>query len=431
MKQKSKSKIGGRIWERKVFRNRDAELYYVRLAFQGRREVFPTNCAIKNQAAQVAREIYMELRTLGWEATLAKRKAFTPPQADGPITVGEFLEAVGSVFIGQKRTIADYGTAFRRIVADIFEIQRGRERYDYIGGGRNEWIAEVNAVAMEDITAEKVKQWQVGYVERAGEDFERQRSARRSVNTLVRNAAALFNSDRLGLLSLRAPVVSPFAKIKALPEGDVRYRSSIDAGELLSAAAGELEDRPELLKVFLLAICCGLRRNEVDKLEWTAFNWDKATLFVGPTRYLHVKSERSVGEVDLDPEILAVFRGYYARRKSTFVIESDRQVRLKAAYGHYRCELVFDGLISWLRGKGIDTASPIHDLRREFGSLVNQKFGIYAASAALRHADIGITSRYYVGKKQRTAVGLGELLPQKGKVIRLQGATKKRASAVS
>src|SRR5262249_45367193 len=161
------------------------------------------------------------------------------------------------------------------------------------------------------------------------------------------------------------------------------------------------------------------RRNEVDKLQWTAFNWEQATLFIGPTRYLHVKSERSIGEVDLDPEIIALFRGYHARRASTFVIESDHRVRLRARYGHYRCERVFDQLIVWLREKGVDNRNPLHTLRKEFGSLVNQKFGIHAASAALRHAGIAITSQHYIGKKERTAVGLGALLPPTEKVILL------------
>jgi hypothetical protein len=41
---------------------------------------------------------------------------------------------------------------------------------------------------------------------------------------------------------------------------------------------------------------------------------------------------------------------------------------------------------------------------------VNQKFGIYAASRALRHSDITTSARHYVGKKERVTVGLGHLL---------------------
>ena len=38
------------------------------------------------------------------------------------------------------------------------------------------------------------------------------------------------------------------------------------------------------------------------------------------------------------------------------------------------------------------------------------KHGIYAASQALRHADIAITSQHYIDKKRRTTVGMGHLL---------------------
>ena len=51
-----------------------------------------------------------------------------------------------------------------------------------------------------------------------------------------------------------------------------------------------------------------------------------------------------------------------------------------------------------------------HTLRKEFGSVVCDRHGIYAASLALGHANIGITARYYLDKKGRTTVGLGHLL---------------------
>jgi len=92
------------------------------------------------------------------------------------------------------------------------------------------------------------------------------------------------------------------------------------------------------------------------------------------------------------------------------VIESPIRPRLSATYRHYRCNKVFESLFSWLRSKGIRSANPLHTLRKEFGSRINDTYGIYAASRALRHADIAITSQHYLDKKSRTAVGLGHLL---------------------
>ncbi len=55
-------------------------------------------------------------------------------------------------------------------------------------------------------------------------------------------------------------------------------------------------------------------------------------------------------------------------------------------------------------------ARPVHTLRKEFGSQVCNKYGIYAASRALRHADISITGQHYLDKRQPTPAGLGKFL---------------------
>jgi len=49
-------------------------------------------------------------------------------------------------------------------------------------------------------------------------------------------------------------------------------------------------------------------------------------------------------------------------------------------------------------------------LRKEFGSQLCAKYGIYAASRMLRHADIRVTAEHYLDTKERTPIGLGNLL---------------------
>jgi len=65
------------------------------------------------------------------------------------------------------------------------------------------------------------------------------------------------------------------------------------------------------------------------------------------------------------------------------------------------------------REKGVKSRTPLHTLRKEFGSQICDREGIYAASRALRHADIAITSEHYVDKKKRVVSGLGHLLTDK------------------
>jgi hypothetical protein len=57
--------------------------------------------------------------------------------------------------------------------------------------------------------------------------------------------------------------------------------------------------------VFLLAVMAGLRRREIDTLEWSAFRWERGTIRIGRTKWFHPKSEDSIGDVEVDPELIA------------------------------------------------------------------------------------------------------------------------------
>src|SRR4029077_12306253 len=111
------------------------------------------------------------------------------------------------------------------------------------------------------------------------------------------------------------------------------------------------------------------------------------------------------------------FRGFRARATGNFVIESEIAPKPGATYSHYRCQRLFDSLGKWLRDHGVTGNKPLHTLRKEFGSQVCAKHGIYAASTALRHADIAITSQHYLDRRKRSTVGLGGLLKPSDTVI--------------
>jgi integrase len=173
-----------------------------------------------------------------------------------------------------------------------------------------------------------------------------------------------------------------------------------------------------------LAGFCGLRRGEIDTLEWSAFRWDQAVLRLEVTEHFAGKSEESIADVDLEEEVLAIFRGHHALARSEFVVESPLPARHVTTYRHYRCRKTFRRLGAWLRSHGVVGKSPIHTLRKEFGSQVCDKLGVYAASQALRHSDIGVTTRYYLDSKRRITPGLGSLLKQPRNITELTGAGK-------
>jgi hypothetical protein len=113
-----------------------------------------------------------------------------------------------------------------------------------------------------------------------------------------------------------------------------------------------------------LAAMAGLRRNEIDKLPWSAFRWNEGIIRIEATQSFRPKSNDSEGDVLVDPELLEIFRGYYARRKSDFVIESDRRLDPAALYDHYRCQSDLMELIQWLRSKGVISRTPLHTCAR-------------------------------------------------------------------
>jgi integrase len=281
-------------------------------------------------------------------------------------------------------------------------------------------LRKVHDVKLADITPERVQKWKIGFLRRAGSDPMKQRAARISCNSLMRQAKSLFAPDMLKFIHLDLSGALPFEGVKFEPRQSMRYRSSFEVEKIIQEAQSELP--AERLKIFLLAILAGLRRNEIDKLEWKAFRWNAGVIRIEATSYFRPKSENSTGDVEVDPELLNLFRGFNARAKGSFVIESLVEARPAATYAHYRRQREFKALTKWLRGNGVTGGRPLHILRKEYGSQICAKHGIYAASHALRHADIAITSQHYLDRKRRATPGMGHLLAIPDNVISLNAA---------
>jgi len=416
-------KTDARYWQQAVFLptySRKGEIrqtgeYAAKIQHAGRRETFPLGTSNKTAAAAKAKEIYLSLEAAGWAATLAKFKPKASTIGVAVVTVGEFLKEVGAKAGGRPKTVEDYSRAFRTIVANIAGIDGRREKYDYRKGGRQSWIAKVHGVKLTDITPERVQKWKIDFLRRAGSDPIKQRAARISCNSLMRQAKSLFAPAMLNFIRLDFSGALPFDGVKFEPRQSMRYRSNFDVEQVIQAAQSELP--AEQLKIFLLAIMAGLRRNEIDKLEWPAFRWDEGAIRIEATRYFQPKSEDSTGDVEVDPELMEVFRGFKARAAGSFVIESPVAARPTGTYPHYRCQREFEELTKWLRAHGVTSNRPLHTLRKEYGSQICAKHGIYAASHALRHADIAITSQHYLDRRRRATVGMGHLLTRVDKVI--------------
>jgi integrase len=107
---------------------------------------------------------------------------------------------------------------------------------------------------------------------------------------------------------------------------------------------------------------------------------------------------------------------------------------LGTSTGWHRCKPT-KSFVYWLKAKARKLHSkalekkPLHTLRKEFGSVVCERHGIYSASLSLGHANIGITARYYLDKKSRATVGLGHLLTAPKNVVEMGDTSAADASS--
>jgi len=420
LKSEGLGKAHSKYWKKCLFKNtytRDGQRYEVnewsvKIQHLGRRKTFALNTLNKDVAAGKAKDIYLTIVAKGWEAAEAIYNPGMMVRKDDP-SLADFFQEVERKAGLEPKTFRNYVSSFRTIVSGAFKISADKAKYDYRAGGHDRWVAAVDAVKLAAVTPDKVQAWKVAFVRAAGTSPLKLASARRTANSYIRCARSLFSPGILKFTRLRLPDLLPFQGVELEEQGSMRYKSKIKPELLVAAAKNELrEAHPESYKALLPALFCGLRRAEIDLLEWNAIDWAQGRIWVETTEHFRTKTEDSEDYVEPDAEVLDELRGFMRGSKSRFVIVSPLPPRAGLARQYYRCKETLKHLTTWLRSKGVNSNKPIHELRKEFGSLVNLKHGIYAASRALRHSDITTSSRHYIAKKERVTVGLGHLLVQ-------------------
>jgi integrase len=383
---------------------------------------FSLATANMREAAERAKERYFFLTTNGWAAFLAKYRASnianpaTTTEAVKDLTVGQYLAAVIDSAELSKQTIESYAKPFRQIVAKIANIRGTSKRFNYRTGGHAEWIQKVHAVHLAEITPQKVIAWKKHAIARAGSDELLRKRYTVSINSLLRRARSLFSKrnvlSKLGDV-VQLPEVLPFEGVSVEGRTDTKfYGCGVEAVDLFRDAVAELgKDHTEEFKAFLLALVLGLRRREADLLEWQSFDWSAGTLRIMPTKWYNLKTNESAALLPVEPEIMALFRGWYASDKEPngFVIKSARKPK-SVRYQWYRCGPLFDALLVWLRAKGVQGQKPFHTLRKLYGSAMADKHGLHAASSGLRHSDIRTTSEFYADRTVKLTPGFGSAL---------------------
>lgn len=425
-------KTDARYWRSRVLRNvrtingerLEDEHYSIQLMHAGRREWFNTGENEKAAAGAIVAEIYRELERGGWDAALERfkpaklRKAapvLEPSIIQNP-TVGEYLafvEAEGGV---KPTTLSAYSRMFRLIVSHVLKVKKSSSRFYAAGTALKALRSKLDAVPLADVTAEAVRLWKLSYLKQAGAEPTSRARAEVTMNSIMRQAKALFSKRLIALTKGRMILPDPLplhdVEFCKVPSSYYKYKSKVDAAALLTAGREELAEGGRLaeFQILVLALMCGLRRNELDKLLWTQIDFKTGKISIETTHVFKAKSDASNAEVDIEPELVALLRGWKLLAKSEFVIESDVKPRLEGNSAHYRLSHQLDSLIVWLRGKGVDAPKPLHTLRKEYGSLMVKTYGIYVASCALRHEDLQVTVKHYADTKARATPGLGAML---------------------
>ena len=397
----------------------------VRIQHLGRREEFRFPTINRAKAADDAKRIFEFLKSNGWGATLAKFK----PECETRLetTIGSFFAAVRDLNSLRLRTFLNYQNALRTIAAEALGVkpEKGTSKFDYRSGladgeqsGHSKWIAKIDAHRLEELSTEKITGWKRQRISRAGHSPAAVASARRTVNSYIRCARSLFSPSILReIKGLTLPANLPFAGVELEETGSMKYVSKINAQALIASARNDFKIAdPEAYKAFLLGLFAGLRKAEIDLLEWRMLDFASNVIRLEQTEWLHLKTIDSAADIAADSEVMDELRAMMPKpgeapvQWSQFVLVSNRPPRPESPRPYYRCEETFDRLNDWLRKKGITANKPLHELRKELGAMIATEHGIYAASRFLRHSDISTTARHYADQKTRITVGLGKYL---------------------
>jgi Phage integrase family. len=424
-------KNDSRYWRSRIYRPFNARgeaspHYSMRLQMRKQRMAFSLGTGNVEAAARKAASVYTDFLTLGVEAALAKHR---PQKTAGAITtVGEWIEAARSVATVNPATFTLYAAALRKIVGDIIKVKRNRKRFGPKSGGARAYRRSIDAAPLALLSPAAIQKWRMEYIKRAKTPAE-QRSRMTSCNSTVRQACSLFGKEIAKFVALPEP--PPFQGVEFFPRQSAKYFSRIDAKALLTKAQSELaeKDSPAFL-VVLIALAAGLRKGEIDTLCWHQIDFKRGLIRIEHTDTASLKSADSRGEVPIDASVVALLRGFHARKTGAFVIEGGDGVAGPRAWGrNYRVQNVFDRVTAWLRKHGVTAKKPLHELRKELGALITAEHGIYAASRVLRHADLSTTAAHYTDLKTRPTIPVGEWLTPENVVPIIAPSRKRKAIA--
>lgn len=385
----------------RYFHREDKIPYFViRIKHGRRRKYFPLLPDLDASVAR-ARELKAHLKLHGWEKTI---EVYRPGDLvkTTDLNSGEFLKLVQLHGEIQPRTFYCYARKFCRLIGGVKRFaHHGSDKYNS-PSKETVWRNAVYAVPLEELTASAIVAWRARFLAEKPSHGSERIKAEHTANTIIRNARSLFAKRILKKLQVAVPGLclnNPFVDVELLPESDADYfyHSKVNVRDLINKALVELQG--DELAVFICAIGGGLRRSEIDNLDWSHINLAEGTISIVPSRFKRLKSEKSRGTVILENRFVEALKALPGEKKG-FIVCPEIAAKCVVTYSYYRAKKVFDRVCAWLRSYGLaDTDQLIHLLRKEYGSEIAKKHGIHAACASLRQSSIALTAKHYADRK--------------------------------
>lgn len=151
----------------------------------------------------------------------------------------------------------------------------------------------------------------------------------------------------------------------------------------------KLTDRNQFLSVGL-ALACGLRKGEIQQVTWGMFTRSMGSPVLDGRG--HVKNQSGAFCVTpIDP----YWQLLMARIEREKWRGKDDELLLQGTVTELT-DTIFRDIGTWMRDLGWTTQKTNHALRAYSGSMVAMKYGIYRASAWLRHSSVKVTQGHYM-----------------------------------
>ncbi len=416
------SKTTAAYWSKKIYLEKkdgwQSATYFVRMQAKGVRKKVRLESSVKEDAATEAADLYLDILAKGWPAD-EEFSLLAPATADlsKDPTVAEWIEMAKHKADGcgvRPESVAKYSESLRTVVSEILGMRRAR---------KTEERAKIDAFHISGLTKEVLQTWVASRMESARQlDTIKNLRAHNTIRSLVTNAKALFSErilEAIGVLEGSLPYV-PFHRLRLPAKFAPGYSSRYNPELLMRAAANELgsatgailseaaASRYEQWKILYLAQVAGLRFKEIDNLRVQDISIKANRITVRTQETFKPKTASSAAEVLVSPDAGKVLAKMLEHTTGPWFIKGGRSQQ-----NHYRAGLYHDELISWMRNykEGdfrpfTDVQKPIHELRKEAGTLVNELHGLNETKNFLRHSSITTTAASYVGSKGNITTGL-------------------------